>query len=401
MRKASSRAGSAADPAARRDVLRLCAGASLGWATGGVTRAHGEAADDTNLDEALRLLHGHEPESRQGLSTHAPMVAEALCSLGRPEEAVRWVEGYRAPLLPIPRPTGRIDPERWKDFVGARPGAGSWEESLERWADWREFFLEAMQAAPWPQVLDLWAGRLAPGLCAAATHGVIRTAHAARALSRRDTKERRGELARGLAYWASAYQELPARQFGGARATGYAQALEEVPSFWERSGRVPTGNIVSGLRQAGELPGFADALERVAPRADVAEALSELTATAARLYLRHGTQGRSVATIAFIHGVTGPCALRRLLPQLRPETAQAALPFAWQAVAGIYAAYARRENAAWRDDAPAMLPAELATRAVANGDEHAIKFTEALLGEHALRPDSAYLAAARDVVSRL
>jgi hypothetical protein len=136
----------------------------------------------------------------------------------------------------------------------------------------------------------------------------------------------------------------------------------------------------------------------------VAAALSELTATAARLYLSHGTKGRSVATIAFVHGVTGPCALRRLLPHLRPETARAALPYAWQAVAGIYAAYARRENVTWREDAgdgPAMAPPELAARAGAHGDEHAIKFTEALLGEHALRPDPAYLAAARDGVSRL
>jgi hypothetical protein len=89
---------------------------------------------------------------------------------------------------------------------------------------------------------------------------------------------------------------------------------------------------------------------------------------------------------------------------VEPETARAALPYAWQAVAGIYAAYARRENAAWREGAsggPAMAPTELAARAVANGDEHAIKFTEALLGEHALRPDPAYLAAAQDAVTRL
>jgi hypothetical protein len=38
---------------------------------------------------------------------------------------------------------------------------------------------------------------------------------------------------------------------------------------------------------------------------------------------------------------------------------------------------------------------------VENGDEHAIKFTEALLAEHALRPDPAYLAAAEDAVERL
>ena len=64
--------------------------------------------------------------------------------------------------------------------------------------------------------------RLAPGLSAAATHGILRTAHAARALSRRDTPERRGELARGLAYWAVAYEELPARERSGPRLRTYA-----------------------------------------------------------------------------------------------------------------------------------------------------------------------------------
>jgi hypothetical protein len=69
-------------------------------------------------------------------------------------------------------------------------------------------------------------------------------------------------------------------------------------------------------------------------------------------------------------------------------------------VAGIYAAYARRENTT-REAEPTSTPQELVARAVQNGDEHAIKFTEALLVEHAIRPDPAYLAAAEDGVTRL
>ena len=62
---------------------------------------------------------------------------------------------------------------------------------------------------PWrPDVLDRWVGRLAAGMSAAATHGVIRTAHAARALGRRETPECLAELTRGLACWAAAYEEL-------------------------------------------------------------------------------------------------------------------------------------------------------------------------------------------------
>ena len=45
-------------------------------------------------------------------------------------------------------------------------------------------------------------------------------------------------------------------------------------------------------------------------------------------------------------------------------------------------------------------PGDLVDRAVASGDEHTIKDTEACLREHALAPDPGYLAAARVRVER-
>src|SRR5262245_40551641 len=47
---------------------------------------------DAALDEAYQLLQRQEPRCKQGLSTHAPMAAEALCALGHCDRAVRWVE---------------------------------------------------------------------------------------------------------------------------------------------------------------------------------------------------------------------------------------------------------------------------------------------------------------------
>jgi hypothetical protein len=44
---------------------------------------------------------------------------------------------------------------------------------------------------------------------------------------------------------------------------------------------------------------------------------------------------------------------------------------------------------------------ELIDHAVASGDEHAIKFTEACLRENAILPDPAYLAAAWSAVGHL
>ena len=45
------------------------------------------------------------------------------------------------------------------------------------------------------QVLDLWVGRLAPGVSTAATHGTIRVGHAVRALTVGQSPQRVRELA--------------------------------------------------------------------------------------------------------------------------------------------------------------------------------------------------------------
>jgi hypothetical protein len=329
---------------------------------------------------------------------HAPMAAEALCALGFCDRAPEWVASYRAPIVRLPQARERIPRDAWRQALGARAGASTWEDALERWG--LEGLLRGGAGhAPWRDVLETWAVRLAPGLCSAATHGVIRTAHAARGLARRESAERRGELGRALAYWAAPCQELPAREARGPRAATFEQALETLPLYRDAHGRAPAGNIVNGLRQAGALPGFDAARDAVALPPDLSAALSALTATFAQAYLRHAQPAG--ATIAFVHGVTGPCALRRLLPFLKPETARAALPYAWQAAAGIYAAYARRDAPPPVEPRAASTREELAEHAVANGDEHAIKFTVALLGEHALVPDPVYLAAAEDAVRRL
>jgi hypothetical protein len=71
---------------------------------------------------------------------------------------------------------------------------------------------------------------------------------------------------------------------------------------------------------------------------------------------------------------------------------------AWTATAAIHAAFA--QNPVTRSDAIARdgpaIP--LAARCIANGDEHAIKFTEACLREHALQPSPAYIDAVQRVL---
>ena len=63
-------------------------------------------------------------------------------------------------------------------------------------ADWEVYFRDEMTEEPWRDVLTRWWPRLLPGVAAAATHGVIRTSHAARSLSQTDTAQRRDERPR-------------------------------------------------------------------------------------------------------------------------------------------------------------------------------------------------------------
>lgn len=370
-------------------------GGALGWAACGpkaaptalAAPAVPRAAHDDALDEAYHRLHAREPASTLGLSTHAPMVAEVLCELGHPDRVTGWLDRYRGPTLELPPARARIDPKRWRDALGPDVNASSWERANVRWRDWVELFTGELAGAPWRDVLDTWAGRLAPGMSGGATHGVIRASHAVRALARRDTPQRRAELARGLAYWASSYEEI--------RGRGPRVGLERVPLYREVKGRAATGrNIVEVLRHVGELDGF-PALPDAST--DVAADLSRLTARFTQVYLRHGTRHD---TIAFIHAVTGPCSLRRMAPHLTPPTARAAMPHAWHAATALYAMYARRDDPPRTPDATPSRT-ELVARALDSGDEHAIKLTETLLSEHALSPDPVYLAAAADVVGRL
>ena len=56
----------------------------------------------TTLDEALEFIAGCGPDLRNGMTSHAPMVAETLCALGRPEAVMPWLERHRAEFTPRP-----------------------------------------------------------------------------------------------------------------------------------------------------------------------------------------------------------------------------------------------------------------------------------------------------------
>jgi hypothetical protein len=102
-----------------------------------------------------------------------------------------------------------------------------------------------------------------------------------------------------------------------------------------------------------------------------------------------------LTAIVFVHGVTSAAALRSLVPHLDPAAAREAIRYAWQAGAALYATFGSAPAVAGEIEPPRETAIELVEHAIAHGDEHAIKLTEACLGEHARRASPAYLAAAR------
>jgi hypothetical protein len=99
--------------------------------------------------------------------------------------------------------------------------------------------------------------------------------------------------------------------------------------------------------------------------------------------------------------VTGAVAVRSLLPCLSEDAGREALRRVWQAGAALYAALGVAPPRGGDIAPPPENSSALIDRAVATNDEHAIKFTEALLREHALRPSPVYLAAAAHAIAAL
>jgi hypothetical protein len=338
------------------------------------------------IDEALDIIHRTGPDLVSGNSNHGPMVAEALLTLDRPDAVISWLEGYKNRFQDRPQPRHPISPGSWHEALG----------DSSRSADWVAFFDHKLAEGPWQSVLQAWVPHLAPGLMAAATHGLIRTSHAVRSLATGETPQRLHELAEGLGYWAARYQVMPGRPSGGQIGHSPREAVQLV-------GRVhhgdfdPHGAIVQQLKGLDEHPEFATAIDLVDTTSDLAQHISEITETFAGIYLANPT-----GLIAFVHAVTAPSALRLLAPYLTDADARLAARYAWQACAGIYAWYSTTPPPAPTDFVPPIeSPEALVDRAVVAGGAHTIKFTEACLREYALHPRPVYLVAARDAAERV
>lgn len=360
-----------------------------------------------DYDEALERFHRHAPEWGGGFANHGPMAAEALEALGHPVLIPDFVWRY-GPRLPLLEAGHVLGADEYAAALGRIECVSDWiatfEAELAQARDGAPGRLPehapghaAPDHAAWPTLLRAWLPRLVPGVFAGAFHGLLRVAHAVRALERETRPVRVRELAHGLGYWAARFVTLQGVVgVHVVRGRSPAQSLRSVPSVAPQARR-------SGLffEQVGVLGAeFAQAVEQIdADTLSFHEFLSELTREAARLYLENLD-----SRIAYIHLLTGPSALRLLETYLDPVTQRVALGAVLQ---GAMALHAVTQNAACReavqDDARRLAenPDELRYVAANTGEEHVIKFCEAALRENVRTPDPNYLLAAADATLRL
>lgn len=344
---------------------------------------------------ALERLEPYGPEFRGFLSNHGPMVAESLLELDAAGAIGPWVARYLEHLEPAPPLSPPIPQSAWPTALGDPALAGEWLATVVADAhdnDWRG-------------LLARWWPRLLPGLAAAAAHGVIRVAHAVRQLdlaSGDPSPLLLNELQRGLAYWASRYQEVPS---AGAIAgdLGAVAAVAALPrlALADRPSGVP--GIAPWLDALAGVPRYVEALECWAAPSDPDIALDEIVEASARVLA-----AREDTPIAFCHAVTAPSAVRLVLPHLPSELHHATVAATWSTSAGLIAAFAHAPTA--DESAPTLLtdgtsPTQqrqrLTAQAVAHGDEHVIKLTAAALREHTRTGAPTLLAAAERLMSRL
>ncbi|MEU1224240.1 hypothetical protein [Streptomyces microflavus] len=304
---------------------------------------------------ALERLRGVGFEHGPRFVNHAPMAAEALAYMGFADDVPRWIDRNLRTHTYHEVPDARwaidpADPDDWRSALG----------DFSRVADWTALFERELALAPWPEVLARWWPRLLPGMSGVLTHGVIRTAHAVRAISRagEENLAYRRELAQGLGYWAARY-----------------------------------ASHTHGIRPGDEYPGTGEGEEypRTADTDSAAAALDGLVAEYAGIYAsapqRH--------PVPLIHSITGPAAVRLVVEHLPAAQRRPSYLVARDVSASMldwFSTTPVTPNPVGLRGVPDL--GEVFATAVAIGDEHAIKLAEVAVRHQALAPDPRLAAAA-------
>lgn len=341
--------------------------------------------DKDTIDRLLARIGSYSPEFGSGFSCHAPMTMLALNRIQpdvSEERLDRFVAESEKRFEQWPEAAGTMDGADWRAALGDHSGA----------AAWRDLFAGEIERDGWRRTVALWAPRLAPGLMAGATHGIIRAAYATEYLEEYDTPIRRNELAIALGYWAARYQPLPDGP-GEAKSADPAALLGQVP-------RLSAGDRVKGMIFSRVVPlaeaGFFGPVRRWLDVSDPVQALNGISACAAALYLQNS--GRPAIT--FIHCLTATHAARTISQYLAPEDVPGAVSYLWQAVAALYST---DSDAPWNggrwpqlnEDEKKLAGArdEMVKLAASVNTDHVVKYAYSTGRESAANPNTVYDAA--------
>ncbi|HEY4161431.1 MAG TPA: questin oxidase family protein [Dongiaceae bacterium] len=318
------------------------------------------------LKDLLAKTRLYHPSYRGGLCNHAPMALIALDRMGAsPPRLEAFARMDLQDMEPAPQPGSAIDAANWRERLG--------EEAA--YADYLGFFQREVARLNGRAALRAYLPALVPGLAAAAFHPMIRTAFGVIA-------EDGGEIATGLAYWASRYLAFPEAQDETVAVDPWLLPAEDPQA------------LLTLLREQNDLEFQPDPDNLIDRELDTAAGhprfpgivnalniddltLGRLRQAAAMLYLSSGD-------FSSLHGVTGLHAARVLSDYTDDHRAFANA--VWQALLALYLSLNRPElpsaealAAATAVDLPdwnTILPA-----AVASDDDHVIKLVFACLAE--------------------
>jgi hypothetical protein len=272
------------------------------------------------LSSVYRRFSPAEPELANGFAEHAPMGAEAMLELGAaPERVLAWAD--------LHHPS--------HDVVASSTAIG----------DARTVISAEVEALGWRAAAEQHVARLMPYADAHLFHGMIRTAHAVRALERGVGVAGQHELTTALACWT---------------------AWAPVPSAWPEA---PTTGRVD------EAPDDAPA--------DAVEAILDAATRGAAAHLLR-------PSIVTLHAVTAPMALLLLIGLVEPSVRRQGAEVLGRTHARYPPAPSDRGRAgAWPDD--------VADRVVMAWDAHPAKLAEASQRAHRMTGAPVFI----DVVDRI
>ncbi|MEZ5830280.1 MAG: questin oxidase family protein [Dongiaceae bacterium] len=329
----------------------------------------------THLTEA----ESYDPEYGGGLCNHLPMALVALDQMGatpgRLNDYRRTHVSWLEKLPPHEATPAGAWPFRKADHVA--------------FPDLQADFRRRIARDGWEAVLRAALPDLAPGLSAAAFHGLIRTAMGV-------VSRHVGEVAAGLAYWAAHWQRLgvalgaPAQEPPSPDPIALLNRLHSDPRFDFDPKKAP-GLIDDALLAVGALGGFGEVMDWL----DLSACgIGDLARAAGVLYAATGD-------FTALHAVTGTQAVAVLLPYA--QAPKVLLPWLWQGMAAAYVAIGRPAIPdadtidAWRATETPAWP-DLLQRAVAEEDEHTVKLCYAALSLGRLTGDRLFRwLAAREV----